>query len=174
MAKLKYALIIDQDPRFTRLANLSNGYRRLTLTKLMPRLLEQVDDKHLELLAESRSMVGSDGYWLAKDNKTRRKLIKDAVFLHRRKGTPWAVREICRRLGFGEIGLIEGLGGQIYDLLPIQKPVCCGKHFRPLHQHAACWCVWTIRTRRFITTAKSILTAITISEQLKDGNNTRK
>lgn len=80
MAKLKYALIIDQDPRFTRLANLSNGYRRLTLTKLMPRLLEQVDDKHLELLAESRSMVGSDGYWLAKDNKTRRKLIKDAVF----------------------------------------------------------------------------------------------
>ena len=61
MAKLKYALIIDQDPRFTRLANLSNGYRRLTLTKLIPRLLEQVDDKHLELLAESRSMVGSDG-----------------------------------------------------------------------------------------------------------------
>lgn len=115
MAKLKYALIIAQDPRFTRLANLSLGYRKLALTKLMPRLLEQVDDNHLELLAESRSMVGSDGYWLAKDNKTRRQLIKDAVFLHRRKGTPWAVREICRRLGFGDIKLIEGLGGQIYN-----------------------------------------------------------
>ena len=80
MAKLKYALIIAQDPRFTRLANLSLGYRKLALTKLMPRLLEQVDNNHLELLAESRSMVGSDGYWLAKDNKTRRQLIKDAVF----------------------------------------------------------------------------------------------
>mgnify|MGYP003607609681 CR=1 FL=1 len=85
MAKLKYALIIAQDPRFTRLANLSLGYRKLALTKLMPRLLEQVDNNHLELLAESRSMVGSDGYWLAKDNKTRRQLIKDAVFLHHHK-----------------------------------------------------------------------------------------
>lgn len=190
MAKLKYALIIAQDPRFTRLANLSLGYRKLALTKLMPRLLEQVDDNHLELLAESRSMIGADGYWLAKDNKTRRQLIKDAVFLHRRKGTPWAVREICRRLGFGEIKLIEGLAAksttavliikafictattgcgritQLFstDRLPIPKPVCCGKPYRPSHLPAVYWCVWIIKIHRCITTAKSISTAITILE----------
>lgn len=115
MAKLRYAQIIAQDQRFTILADLALRYQAMPGHKLIPRLLESVDSGHLELLAESRSIIGADGYWLAKDDKTRRQLIKDAVRLHRRKGTPWAVREICRRLGFGEVVLIEGLGGQLYN-----------------------------------------------------------
>ncbi len=42
-------------------------------------------------------------------------LIKAAIELHRYKGTPWAIREIVRRLGFGEVRIIEGLNGQTYD-----------------------------------------------------------
>lgn len=115
MAKLRYAPIIAQDQRFTMLADLGLRYQALPAHKLILRLLDLVDGGHLELLAESRSIIGFDGYWLAKDDKTRRQLIKDAVRLHRRKGTPWAVREICRRLGFGEVVLVEGLGGQLYN-----------------------------------------------------------
>ena len=81
----------------------------------MPRLVDLVAPEHLPLLAESRSILGADGYWLAESDDARRKLIKGAYELHRYKGTPWAIREIVRRLGFGEVQIIEGLTGQTYD-----------------------------------------------------------
>lgn len=115
MAKLDYAPVIAQDSRYKNLADLGIRSADLDTHKLILRLLELVDDEHLPLLAESRSMLGDDGYHLAQNDIARRKLIKDAIFLHRRKGTPWAMREICRRLGLGEIEIIEGLGGQTYN-----------------------------------------------------------
>ena len=42
-------------------------------------------------------------------------MIKGAYELHRYKGTPWAIREIVRRLGFGEVQILEGLNGQTYN-----------------------------------------------------------
>lgn len=86
-----------------------------TLPQLMPRLVELVAPEHLPLLAESRSILGEDGYWLAESDAKRRSLIKGAYELHRYKGTPWAVREIVRRLGFGEIEIIEGLNGKYHN-----------------------------------------------------------
>ncbi|VCM19316.1 phage tail protein I [Burkholderia pseudomallei] len=52
--------------------------------------------------------VAVDGWELAESDDARRALIKGSLALHRRKGTPWAVREIVRRLGFGEIEIQEG------------------------------------------------------------------
>ena len=59
--------------------------------------------------------MGADGYWLAESDETRRKLIKGAYQLHRYKGTPWAIREIVRRLGFGEVEIIEGLSNKKHN-----------------------------------------------------------
>ncbi|ORC47102.1 phage tail protein I [Burkholderia sp. A27] len=49
-----------------------------------------------------------DGWELAESEDAKRALIKGSLALHRRKGTPWAVREVIRRLGFGEVELVEG------------------------------------------------------------------
>ena len=113
--KLTYAEIIERDQRFKILADLGLRLDLVDTTKLMPRLVDWVAPEHLELLAESHSILNEDGYWLAESNEARRCLIKGAYELHRYKGTPWAIREIVRRLGFGEVRLIEGLSGQKYN-----------------------------------------------------------
>ena len=103
MAKLSYAAIIERDQRARALAELGLRLDLAELPQLMPRLVDLVAPEHLPLLAESRSILGADGYWLAESGGARRKLIKGAYELHRYKGTPWAIREIVRRLGFGEV-----------------------------------------------------------------------
>ncbi|MCX4139360.1 phage tail protein I [Paraburkholderia sp. SEWSISQ10-3 4] len=49
-----------------------------------------------------------DGWELAESEDAKRALIKGSLALHRKKGTPWAVREVIRRLGFGEVEIVEG------------------------------------------------------------------
>lgn len=115
MAKLAYADIIERDQRYRALAELGLRLDLATLPQLMPRLVALVAPEHLPLLAESRSILGEDGYWLAESDAKRRSLIKGAFELHRYKGTPWAVREIVRRLGFGEIEIIEGMGNKHHN-----------------------------------------------------------
>ena len=115
MADLTYADIIERDQRARALADLGLRYRATDLSRLMPRLVDLVAADHLDLLAESRSLLGEDGYWLAESDDARRKLIKGAYQLHRHKGTPWAIREIVRRLGFGEVQIMEGLGNKKYN-----------------------------------------------------------
>lgn len=108
MAKLTYAEVIERDQRYRILADLGLRLDLQDTAKLMPRLVNLVAPKHLELLAESRLILNEDGYWLAESDQVRRKLIKGAYELHRYKGTPWAIREIVRRLGFGEVQIMEG------------------------------------------------------------------
>lgn len=115
MAKLTYADIIERDQRAKALAELGLRFDLIDMPRLMPRLVDLVAPEHLPLLAESTSILGADGYWLAELDGARRNLIKGAYELHRYKGTPWAMREIVRRLGFGEVTIIEGLNGKKHN-----------------------------------------------------------
>lgn len=115
MAKLTYAQIIERDQRYTILADLGLRLDLVDTPKLMLRLVDLVAPEHLELLAESRSILNEDGYWLAESDSAKRKLIKGAYELHRYKGTPRAIREIVRRLGFGEVTILEGMDNKRHD-----------------------------------------------------------
>lgn len=115
MAKLSYVDLIEKDQRAKCLANLGLRLNELDTTKLMPRLINLVLTEHLEFLAESHRILGVYGYWLAESDQAKRQLIKNAYELHRRKGTPYSLREIVRRLGFGEITIIEGLNHRVRD-----------------------------------------------------------
>ena len=115
MAKLSYAAVIERDQRYKMLADLGLRLNDTDAAKLMPRLIHLVAPEHLELLAESSSILGADGYWLAESDQMKRRLIKGAYELHRHKGTLWAIREIVRRLGFGEVQIIEGVGNKRHD-----------------------------------------------------------
>lgn len=61
-----------------------------------------------ELLPYLAAEVSVDGWELAESDDARRSIIKSAIALHEKRGTPWAIREVIRRLGFGEVTLIEG------------------------------------------------------------------
>lgn len=85
MTRLTYAAVIERDQRARALAELGLRLDLAELPRLMPRLVDLVAPEHLELLAESRSLLGEDGYWLAESDDARRRLIKGAYELHRKK-----------------------------------------------------------------------------------------
>lgn len=51
----------------------------------------------------------------AKSDDARRALILNSIEIHRRKGTPWAIRLLIRSLGFGEVTIIERVGGRTHN-----------------------------------------------------------
>lgn len=55
-----------------------------------------------------------EGWSDARSDDARRAVIFDSINIHRRKGTPWAIRALVRALGFGEITIVERLGGLSY------------------------------------------------------------
>ena len=87
----------------------------------MTTLVELLDDAFIPLLAEKWSVTGYDGEFLAESDGSKRELIKAAIELHRYKGTPWAIREVLRRLGFGEVEIDEGLKARTYDHKLVQS-----------------------------------------------------
>ncbi|NJD38459.1 MAG: phage tail protein I [Geobacter sp.] len=70
------------------------------ITPLLVYLIDSVEETALPHLAEQFSVTGYDGWALAQGDTDRRELIKRAIELHRRKGTPWAVRTALETAGF--------------------------------------------------------------------------
>ncbi|MBX9793465.1 MAG: phage tail protein [Burkholderiaceae bacterium] len=104
------------DERFALLCELlDETFANLDLRAMAVYLVDQVKASLLPTLAEQFSLLDEAAWLLAESEDARRNLIKNAVTLHRYKGTPWAVRELVRLLGFGEVTLLEGLGGLDYN-----------------------------------------------------------
>lgn len=108
MADLQYADIIIRDPKYTALAELSKRCKTLPISQIMTTLVDLLGDEFMPLLAEKWSVTGYDGEFLAENDGSKRALIQTSVELHRHKGTPWAIREVLRNLGFGEVLIDEG------------------------------------------------------------------
>lgn len=114
MAKLQYPSMIECSEKYTALAELGNQLDLSAKRQIMTSLVELLDDKWIELLAEKWSVTDYDGLFVADNHQSKRQLIRNAVKLHRYKGTPWAIRDVLRQLGFGEIELDEGLKARNY------------------------------------------------------------
>lgn len=115
MAKLQYADIIANDPKYRALADLSLRVAELDVSQIMTTLVDLLGDECIPLLAEKWSVTGADGLLVADSQSSKRALIQAAVELHRHKGTPWAIREVLRKLGFGEVEIDEGLKARTYE-----------------------------------------------------------
>ncbi|KUM03542.1 phage tail protein I [Chromobacterium subtsugae] len=111
MADLPLPPALAGDARSRILAALAARISAVDVSGLLVYLVDNVARSALPLLAEQFSLPG-DGWELAESDYARRRMIKGAIELHRYKGTPWAIREVIRRLGLGEATLIEGLAGQ--------------------------------------------------------------
>ncbi|OHX19500.1 phage tail protein I [Chromobacterium sphagni] len=115
MADLPLPPALAGDARSRILATLSARISDADLSTLLVYLVDNVTGSALPHLAEQFSLTGADGWTLAESDDARRNLIKTAIELHRYKGTPWAIREVIRRLGLGEVTLIEGLADKQHD-----------------------------------------------------------
>jgi len=85
------------------------------LSPLLVYLVDSVADELLVMLADQFHVMGVEGWSLAETPEQQRRLIKDAIALHRLKGTPAALHQLVERLGFGRIQIQEGIGNLSYD-----------------------------------------------------------
>ena len=108
MATLSYASVIERDQRYRMLADLGLRMSDIDAVKLMPRLTELVAPEHLELLAESRSILGEDGYWL-RATKPAANSSKGPTSSTGTKAHPGQYARLCAVLGSVRWKLSKGL-----------------------------------------------------------------
>lgn len=151
MAEQQLPPALAGDERFSLLAELlAESMSDLDLNAMLVYLVDLVKPKVLPFLADQFSLLDEAAWLLAESSDARRSLIKSAAELHRYKGTPWAIREVIRLLGFGEITLQEGLSGQIRDGT-IRRD---GSH---VHGDPTSWPCYRVLLRRLITNDQAAL-----------------
>ncbi|GHT01561.1 hypothetical protein AGMMS49525_02630 [Bacteroidia bacterium] len=81
------------------------------VSPFMAYLVDTCEVSALPYLAEQFDCDGLQGFEMVENEAQRRDLIKKSIALHKFIGTPWAVREACRTVGFPIIVLQEGIAG---------------------------------------------------------------
>ncbi|WP_414165200.1 phage tail protein I [Superficieibacter sp. BNK-5] len=116
MDKLLLPPPLASDERFSILANIAaERFAQLDLTALLVYLVDLVDASALPSLAEQFHVQGLEGWLFASDEQEKRELIKQAIELHKYKGTPWAVRRVLEILSLpGTIAEWFEYGGKAY------------------------------------------------------------
>lgn len=108
--------VLAGDARFAALAALTQRLGALDLSPLLVYLVDQVNAAALPLLAEQFHVMGAEGFASAGAEEALRQLVRDAVLLHRKKGTPWAVRRALAMIGLGDSSeIIEGGTQAVYN-----------------------------------------------------------
>lgn len=87
---------------------------KLEIENALVYMFDTVPEAVLPELARQFDVLGYKGWDFTSTTEERRQLLKDAVELHRRKGTPYAMRRAFRAVGYYDIQIIEG-GGVRYD-----------------------------------------------------------
>lgn len=146
---------LEGDISLRTLGRLAGRLDNIDLSVLMVFLVDIVDSSALPWLGEQFSLSG-DGWELAESDDVRRMLIKAAIELHRYKETPWSIREVIRRFGFGEVDLIEGTGRLSYD---------GNRSYNGLFVHgdAAAWAVYRVILKQPITNDQAAMLRQTLA-----------
>ena len=107
--------VIALDARFGPLSSLIARLSDLPVEKLLVYLVEQVDASLLQALVEQFHVSGLEGGALATTDAARRALIKRSVAMHRKKGTPWSIKEALKTVGVAPLDIEERLPVIRYD-----------------------------------------------------------
>ncbi|QZP26234.1 phage tail protein [Pseudomonas mosselii] len=151
MAKQQLPPALAGDERFAMLCELlDESLAEVGLDAMLVYLVDLVRPNLLPVLADQFSMLDEAAWLLAESVDARRNLIKNAAELHRYKGTPWAIREVIRLLGFGEVRLQEGLGSQVHDGTILRD----GSH---VHGDPSSWPLYRVFLERSITNDQAAL-----------------
>lgn len=86
----------------------------LPVESLLMYVVDSAPEDALYYLAEQFNVLGWKGWNLANTEEDRRTLIKNAITLHRKKGTVFAIKEAVRSVGFEDATVREGVGVE-YD-----------------------------------------------------------
>ncbi len=90
-------------------------FAALDIDAVMVYLISNVKASALPFLAEQFNVSGYKGAILASNETELRDLIKKAIELHRKKGTPYSIKEALRVLGYQNVVIYERLQGATYN-----------------------------------------------------------
>lgn len=99
---------LTTDPTIKLYEDLAARMQDLDLTCLLVYNPATVPAPALYALAEQFGVTGDGGWNAAETDEARRELIKRAIELQKHKGTPWAIREVLRSVGFTDVEITEG------------------------------------------------------------------
>ncbi len=151
MAKQQLPPALAGDQRFSLLIELfDDALAELDLDSMLVYLVDLVKPRLLPVLADQFSLLDEAAWLLAESEDAKRNLIKNSAELHRYKGTPWAIREVIRLLGFGEVTIQEGLNNQIRNGTIIRN----GNH---VHGDPSAWPLYRVFLERVITNDQAAL-----------------
>ncbi|MCX8016408.1 MAG: phage tail protein I [Rhodocyclaceae bacterium] len=91
--------VLALDARLGPLAEATARLERLPLEGLLTYLVDTVPASYLPELARQFHIMGLEGWRFAATDEQRRRLIREAIALHRKKGTPWAVKRALEIAG---------------------------------------------------------------------------
>ncbi|QIH08910.1 MULTISPECIES: phage tail protein [unclassified Pseudomonas] len=139
------------DERFAMLCGLlDETLEGLDLNAMLVYLVDLVKPALLPNLADQFSLLDEAAWQLAESDEAKRNLVKSAAQLHRYKGTPWAVREVIRLLGFGEVTLQEGMNNRLRD-------GSITRNGRNVHGDPSAWALYRVVLQRAITNDQAAL-----------------
>ena len=96
------------------------------ITPFMVYLVDTCEASVLFYLADQFDVAGLQGFEIAENEEQQRELIKRSIALHKFIGTPWAIREACRTIGFPVVIIEEGISS------PVPNPKIDWAQFRVL------------------------------------------
>jgi hypothetical protein len=94
------------DARTQALLALLQRLDAMDLTPLLVYRIDSVDASVLPWLAWQFDL--NSEFWLLLDNVNQRTLLKEAILLHQRRGTPWAITTALASLGYPNATILEG------------------------------------------------------------------
>ena len=151
MASQQLPPALASDERFAVLCELlDETLEGLDLNAMLVYLVDLVKPQLLANLADQFSLLDEAAWVLAESEEAKRSLIKNSAQLHRYKGTPWAIREIVRLLGFGEITLQEGLSNRIHN-------GSITRNGAYVHGDSSAWPLYRVFLQRAITNDQAAL-----------------
>ena len=87
-------------------ACIASAIRGVSLAPLLVYLIDDVDASALPHLAEQFNVYGRSQWQLCQTDTDKRNLIKNAVPVHRKKGTPWAIQQAILAVGFDAVDVV--------------------------------------------------------------------
>ena len=99
--------VIATSKRLLALVALGDRMGTLPIDKDLIYLIDRVDAQLLPNLAWQFHLTYFEGWGAARTEPERRRIIRQSIAIHRKKGTPWAIKQALRFLGDIDVRIID-------------------------------------------------------------------
>lgn len=106
----------------------AHRYNQAPIERLLVYIIDTVEPSALPWLAKQFDVLGYKGMRLATTEAQQRAVIKNAIQIKRYSGTPWAVKQALRSIGYPDAILTENAGTGAHGWAEFQIQIDAGEN----------------------------------------------